>query len=153
MLKAKGDPKDKLLFKWVRGAAVTQSELADPTNVTSYRMCVYTGNTNDLLEAFSIPASPANWSPLSDKGYKYEEANSANGLTKILLKGSQTAGKSKVLAKGKGVNLPHPYLGIMPVPVTVHVVNLDTGVCIEGVFDSADVKKNEDWLFKAKAQQ
>jgi hypothetical protein len=154
LIKKKGGTYDRQLFKWLKGAAVMQPELADPTNATQYRVCVYTGNTNDFLEGFSVPAGAPNWSPVSDKGYIYKEPTGTNGgLTKMLLKGSATAGKSKVLVKGKGANLPDPSLTNMPVPVTVQVVNPDTGLCVEAAFDAPHVLKNEDHLFKAKMQQ
>jgi hypothetical protein len=54
------------------------------------------------------------------------------------------------LVKGKGGNLPDPTLDSMPLPVTAQVINPDTGVCVEAVFDTPNVKKNSSTLFKAK---
>jgi len=52
--------------------------------------------------------------------------------------------------KGKGPNLPDPPLGSLPFPVTAQLVNRETGVCMEGVFN--DAIKNDETQFKAKAQ-
>jgi hypothetical protein len=41
----------------------------------------------------------------------------------------------------------------LTLPVTVQLVNSDSGLCFEGLFDTvADVKKNIGGLFKGKAQ-
>jgi cysteine-rich repeat protein len=149
ILKQNGGGGDKQLFKWIKGDAVSQAEVADPTAATDYAVCVYSGATNELLESFSVPAAGGNWSPLGDKGYKYKELTGTNGgLTGLLLKGGD-AGRTKVLVKGKGGNLPDPTLDSMPLPVTAQVINPDTGVCVEAVFDTPNVKKNSSTLFKA----
>lgn len=150
LLKRNGGAKDKQVFKWVKGPALTHSQLADPTISAQYRVCLYSGPTNSFLESFSVPSGAPSWSPIDDAGYQYKDPSGINGgLTKVQLKGSRTPGKSKVLVKGKGSNLPDPALANIALPVTVQVINPDTGVCIEAVFNTA--LKNTDTLFKAKA--
>jgi hypothetical protein len=154
ILQQNGGSGDKQLFKWGKGDALTQTQLGDPTGTTEYAICIFNGPTNDVLESFTVPAADGKWSALGTSGYKYKDSNGTNGgLTKLLLKGSTTPGKSKVLLKGKGGNLPDPGLANLPLPVTAQVINPDTGVCVEAVFDTGDVKKNTNTLFKAKAQQ
>lgn len=144
ILKQNGGSGDKQLFKWVNGDALSQmTDLADPTDTTEYAVCLYKGSNDEELESFSVPAGAPNWSAIGDKGYKYKELTATNGgLTKLLLKGSLTAGKSTVVVKGKGTNLPDPTLANMQLPVTAQVINPDTGVCVEAVFHTQDVKKN-----------
>ena len=48
-------------------------------------------------------------------------------------------------------NLPDPTLGNIPAPVTAQLVNSDTAVCWEAVYDASDVIKNQADQFKAKA--
>jgi hypothetical protein len=59
------------------------------------------------------------------------------------------AGQAKILAKGKGANLPDPNLPLAT-PVTVQLVNGDTGLCWESSFEAGDIGKNEAGQFKAK---
>lgn len=153
ILKQNGGAGDKQLFKWVNGDILTLADLADPTTSTAYGICMYEGPTNEELEFISVPPGAPNWRASGTNGYKYKELNGTNsGITKMLFRGNDTAGKSKALVKGKGDNLPDPTLGDMQTPVTVQVINPDTGACVEAVFDSGDVKKNTSTLFKAKAQ-
>jgi hypothetical protein len=142
--------KDKLLFKWIKGDSVDQTQLGDPTDSADYSLCVYAGGANDLVAAADVPPSSTLWDAISTKGYKYKDGNAQeDGVTNVIVKGSD-ANKSKALVKGKGPNLPDPTLGSLPFPVTAQLVNRETGVCMEGVFNAAI--KNEATQFKAKAQ-
>jgi hypothetical protein len=51
--------------------------------------------------------------------------------------------------KGKGVALPDP-TPPLTLPVTVQMVNSDSGLCWEGVYDTPNVTKNVIGQFKAK---
>ena len=145
------DSKDKLIWKWIKGQATTQAELGDPTLTAGYRFCVY--DASGFLLGASVPPSTSKWSRVSDKGYKYKDTNgSADGITKVLLKGNASEQRSKALVKGKGTNLPDPVVGSLTLPVTAQLRNMSTGVCIEGVYESGDVIKNDAGQFKAKAQ-
>lgn len=153
ILKQNGGVGDKQLFKWVNGDILTLADLQDPTTSTVYGICMFEGPSNELLESINVPPGAPNWRASGTNGYKYKELNGTNsGITKMLFRGNDTAGRSKALVKGKGDNLPDPILGDMQTPVTVQVINPDTGACVEAVFDTNDVKKNTSTLFKAKAQ-
>ncbi len=145
------DSKDKLIWKWIKGAATTTSEFADPQATAEYALCIYAGTTNSLRAAVAIPPSSTKWQPISTKGFTYQDqAGTAGGVQKVVLK-SGTAGKSKVLLKGKGVNLPDPLdIGPLGVPVTAQLVNYQSGVCWESNFTGAN--KDTTTLFKAKNQ-
>jgi hypothetical protein len=144
------DSKDKLVWKFIKGAQTTQSDLADPRSSADYALCIYAGTTNGLVAHINVPPSSSKWSILSTKGYKFFDSTLADdGAQKILLKGGG-AGKSKMLVKGRGVNLPDPLnSGSLPLPVTVQLFNYQTGVCFDSSFNSA--LKNTTTFFKAKA--
>jgi hypothetical protein len=143
------DAKDKLVWKWLKGQA-TQMEFADPTATTGYALCIYAGSTATRIAAASVLGG-TNWQSVSDKGYAYSDASGAeSGIQKIGLKGSAT-GKAKTLVLGKGVNLPDPILGNVPLPVTVQLVNQDTGLCLQATYDSSAVIRNNPIEFEAKA--
>ena len=149
LLKQKGGSKDKLLWKWVKGAATDPAELGTPTSGTDYAFCLYAGTAAVLVADVAIPADPLKWSPLSDRGYKYKDPDATiNGVQRVLLKGGD-AGKAKILLKGAGDGLPDPPLGLA-LPVKMQLVNLDTDACWEADYDLADVIKNETGQFKVK---
>jgi cysteine-rich repeat protein len=142
--------KDKLIWKWVKGTA-SLADFGNPTGLpagtTSYTLCLYAGTASALGGATVPPGS--NWSALGSKGFKYKDpSGTADGIQKVLLKSNAQPNKSKILAKGKGVNLPD--LPAMPFdsPVTVQLSNDSNSVCYESVF--TNFKKNANGKFKAK---
>jgi hypothetical protein len=143
------DNKDKLTWKFIKGAATTQMDLADPTATANYALCIYSGPSNALVGQMSLPASNTKWHVLGSKGYKFLDLSLADdGAQKVLVKGGGP-GKSKALVKGRGANLPDPLDGgSLSFPVTVQLLNYQTGVCFESSFSSA--LKNTTTLFKAK---
>ena len=143
---ATDDTKDKLLFKWIKGAETSQMDFADPVASTSYALCVYAGTTNALIADAALPPGPS-WSAIGTKGYKFK-GTSPDGLSLAILKGG-AAGKSKALAKGKGAALPDPTLPVA-YPVTVQIKKDGSPLCLESVFTSVNEKKNTDAQFKAK---
>ena len=151
------DAKDKLVWKWTKGAATTLAELGTPTGTTGYTLCIYAGSANALVAKATVPPDPVKWQPVSDVGWKYKDpAATADGVQKVLLK-SGAAGKAKELLKGKGSALPDLPPGTLPVavdgfPVVAQLFNNETNLCWEGRFDAADVKSNTAAQFKAKHQ-
>lgn len=145
------DSKDKLIWKWIKGQPTNTADFADPLSTANYALCIYAGSTNALIADLLVPPG-AGWSNISTKGFKYRDKTAPlpSGIQKVILK-AHILDKSKALVKGKGDNLPTitPPLSL---PVTVQLVNSDTGVCFEGMYDTLDLKKNQTGLFKAKAQ-
>ncbi|MGH7786892.1 MAG: hypothetical protein ACRERC_08500, partial [Candidatus Binatia bacterium] len=127
------DSKDKLIWKWIKGASTSQLDFANPTSTASYALCIYSGTTSALTASVEVPPSPSKWSTVSTKGYKYfDTAATEDGAQKITLKGSST-GKSKALVKGRGANLPDPINATgLTMPVKVQLINHDTAICFEG---------------------
>ncbi len=144
------DNKDVLVWKWLRGEETSQAALADPLLNAHYTFCVYAGATPVLVAQATVLPNGVKWSPISDRGYKYKDkSGSAAGLQRLVLKAG-TSGQSKVLLKGKGADLPDMTLPI-DLPVTAQLVNGETGVCFEAVYDTLEVRRNEAGKFKAKA--
>jgi cysteine-rich repeat protein len=143
------DAKDKLLFKWLKGAQTDLVAFGDPLNSADYALCLYTGPQRAPLTHFAIPNDSAKWQPLSTRGYRYKDkGGSAAGVTRVLLK-SGAAGKSMAQVKGRGANLPDPTFSNLPVPVTAQLVNSQTNACFEAVFESSDLRKNDSGHFLA----
>lgn len=143
--------KDKLIWKWIKGATTLLSEFADPSTTATYALCFYAGPTASLIGDLDVPPDSAKWTAISSKGFKYKDKmGTADGVTKIILKGS-LSNKSKALLKGKGLGLPDFTLPILPgdLPVIVQLRNSQTGVCWESEF--ATPIRNQAGLFKGKA--
>jgi hypothetical protein len=141
--------KDKLIWKWIKGANTTQAEFADPITTANYALCFYGGPSAALIGDADVAPS-ANWKPISTKGFKYKDTSGAqDGITKVILKGS-LSNKSKVLVKGKGNGLPDFTQPFLPadLPIIVQLRNNQTGICWEGSFGSPI--KNTEALFKDK---
>ena len=50
---------DKLIWKFIKGAASSQPDFADPTLTANYALCIYAGTTQ--VAAMNIPPSSTNW--------------------------------------------------------------------------------------------
>jgi hypothetical protein len=142
------DGNDKLIWKWLKGAATTTNDFGSPTSTEDYRLCLYAGAAS---ESVAIPAG-ADWQGLGQGGFKFKSLNGApEGATKAVLKAGGL-GAASVLVKGKGGNLPDTLTGMLSLPVTVQLINDNNSTCFESVFDTGDVIKNSGTQFKAKAQ-
>jgi hypothetical protein len=147
IVKDKADnTKDKLIWKWIKGQSTQLSDLLDPLSTAQYSLCIYENGVG--TETINVPPDPMKWQTIDSKGFKYKDSTgAADGVQKVILKGS-TDNKSKILVKGKGNNLPDTAPPPMTLPVTVQLVNSDTGVCFTSNFTSA--KKNVAGQFKGK---
>jgi YVTN family beta-propeller protein len=140
------DSRDKLLWKWSKGNALSTTGLGDPTATTAYALCVYAGATNALMVEAVIPPG-AGWSTIGARGYRYNGSN-PDGLSLALLKAG-AASKSKAMARGKGTSLPDSTLPFA-YPVTVQLKQFGASFCIEAAFTADDEKKNTPTQFRAK---
>ena len=147
LMKQNGGAKDKLVWKWIKGAAVTPANLGNPQTSADYAFCLYAGG---VLVAGADLAAGSAWTATAT-GYKYSDpSGSSDGIIKALLK-QGIAGKSKVLVKGKGNNLPDPALGSLALPVTAQLVNTTSGFCVGASFAGPNVITSGASVFKAKA--
>ena len=145
------DASDKLIFRWLHGAATTSGDLGDPSTSTTYAVCVYEdteGTPTKVLDAVApvggLCGSRDCWKrlgPLPPSGWNYTDRNATpHGLTKIVVKAGG-AGSAKLLAKGKGGRVAPPALPLT-LPVAVQVVNSD-GTCWTATYAGGAVIKNE----------
>jgi hypothetical protein len=142
-----GGTRDKLVWKWIRGANTTTLDFANPQSTADYALCIYAGIGNALVAQIHVPASP-NWIVDGQKWKYRDPAASADGTQKITLKASSD-GKSRATLKAKGINLPDP-LDANPLgtPVTVQLVNYETGVCVEGNYTTATKDTQTSFIAK-----
>jgi cysteine-rich repeat protein len=139
---------DKLLWKWRRGLSTTFAELQNPTSTASYGLCIYDAGTL-LIADVTVPPS-TKWTALGDRGYSFTDPTGADdGAQRLLLKASDSD-RAKALVKGRGSALPDPPLGALNLPLTVQLINGETGTCFEASYDSADVLRDDAQRFKGR---
>jgi cysteine-rich repeat protein len=131
------DTKDKLQWKWARGATTVQQDFGDPTTSADYQLCVFAESSGPptVLFAAAVPASASRWSALGTVGYEYlDKAASQDGMSEILVRGG-AAGRSKIVLRGKGAGLSDPALPLAPADgIRVQLTNQSTGICWESEF-------------------
>ncbi len=148
------DQKDRLLWKWQKGAATTVADFGDPLGGTDYRLCLYDG-ASTLLASASIPAggscnvkSPRPCWRSSRSGFRYVDRDlTPEGILQLTLRAG-SAGKAQIVLKGKGVLLNTPDLPVQTLPIRVQLVNAG-GECWEAIYGTT-LRNQEDRL-KAKS--
>jgi cysteine-rich repeat protein len=140
-------PKDKLVWKWLKGTVAAQGDFGNPTASAGYTLCVYAGSTPAPVMEVSVPAV-GDWSAIGTKGYKYMDKTMAvEGVMKIMLKAG--TGNAKAMVLGKDGNLPVPSLPLdMSSGVITQLSNSDNANCWEATFSSTI--QNDPPMFKAK---
>lgn len=136
--------KDKLIWKWLKGAATTLTDLGVPTGTTNYALCIYAGTA---VATINLPAG-SDWQATGTKGFKFKDpTGTPDGAQSAILQ-SGAAGKAKALVKGKGSNLPGTLAPPLSLPVTTQLVNEGNSTCFQAVYSTAI--KNDTKQFKAK---
>jgi hypothetical protein len=146
---ASDDGKDKLLWKWVKGAATVEADFGSPQSSTRYSLCVYRGAIPALLAELALPPGDG-WQPLPGKGFKYGHASRLpHGVQKTLLRaGAQD--KAKIILKAKGANLPDGLLPVGTTPVVAQLLRADTMGCWQGTYDGAGISSDDATQFKGQ---
>jgi hypothetical protein len=146
------DAKDRLTWQWLQGAATTLTDLGVPTDTTPYALCLYAGESTAAIAGADVAPSADLWRPAGPKGFAYRDpAGSRDGIRQVALE-SGAPGKSSVVARGKGADLPDPPSGPWPLPVTAQLVQGADGACFEAIYDSAVVKRNDAEGFDARTR-
>jgi hypothetical protein len=149
------DTKDKLVWKWLKGAATTIGDFGDPLTDTTYELCVYdqTGGSPNLVLSSKAPnagvcAGQPCWKQTAS-GFKYKDKDlSPNGILGVLLKAGED-GKAKIVVKGKSASLGLPPTLTLTQPITVQIKN-NVGTCWEADYSAPALVDQPD-QFKDKA--
>jgi len=143
--------RDKLVWRWSKGAATTPAEIGDPTSTTSYFLCLYRADGTALMGYATIPSDATKWSARGT-GFAYRDAQGSVRRAGVRAGGT---GATKALVVGKGAALPDLPLPLQGAdfPVVVQLSNSDSAACWEGRYETpADVIKNEADRFQAKTR-
>ncbi len=146
------DKKDGLNWKYVKGAPTVVGDFGAPLTTTDYTLCIYDSSARpqplllaQIPAGGTCPTKPC-WKAIKG-GFKYnDKLFTPDGIQQLQLK-SGIAGRSKIILKGKGIDIPMPTLPLTTT-VTVQLKNED-GVCWEARYSTAI--KNIPQQFRAKA--
>src|SRR4029450_11138017 len=148
-VRARSPKKTNLAWKWAKGAATLADELGDPRTDRTYGLCVWTNAPGALL-ALRVPPDATRWTAKSDGHLTYKDgAGTADGVRRVTLEPG-LAGKAKAHVAAGGTNLLAPALGGIATPVIVQLVDHDSTLCFESIFESRDVQRNDMEALKAK---
>ena len=129
---------DKLLWKWLKGAATAVADFGDPRRDTRYSLCLYKGGLPLLAGEMALPPG-ATWTALPGKGVRYSEPSGLpHGARRALLKASAD-GTATIIVKASGDRLLDGLLPIASLPVVAQLFRNDTATCWEGTHDPAAV--------------
>src|SRR5262249_31445417 len=153
---SKGPDKDKIDWKWNKGAATTLADFGNPVTTDSFVFCLFDTSqaTPSLLFRADVAedgtcgtkAKPC-WSQKSDKGFTFKNSDgNATGVTSVKLTAGES-GKAKIQLKGKGSALSGRPFGLtappFPLPLTAQLQSTN-GQCWEADFSSTGLKKNDE---------
>jgi hypothetical protein len=159
--------KEKLIAKLLKGPSISQSDFGDPlTGSTKYKLCIY-DDTATLAGTVVVDRGSATdcsggatdcWGAIGGapggKGYKFKDNDFASdGVQKILLKGGpSSAGKSKILLKGRSGTLPLPIAPSLTTTTSVTMQFHGDDAAGLGCWEATltDIKKQLSDNFKAK---
>jgi hypothetical protein len=157
-----GVERDRLTWKWTKGAATAFAEFGDPTDDTpagtDFALCVYKAGLPRPLLSLAIPrggqcAGVDCWRQIGTSKYKYlDDALSADGVRKADVKAGASDGQAKASVKGAGAGLGLPALPLNGA-IRSELRNSEseaTGVCWGAAFDT--VIRRTGTMYKAKGE-
>jgi len=151
------DSGDRMLWKWVYGAATSKADFGDPLSSTSYELCVFDGAGHTIARAGAPPGRDCGGRPCwkgTSTQFTYRSRDHLPGggrrpstVTLRLREGPD--GKARIVAHGTG-----PTIDLSPLPATQPVVvqiknNADPPTCWEATY-SAPARRNQPGQFTDK---
>ena len=149
---AQGGDRDRLVWKWLKGAATTKAEFADPIDADTYELCLYDGT--GLIGSATAPVGgtcngASCWTE-SSRGFKYRDTElTPDGLRSIALKEGESE-NARILVKARGANLAMPNLSALVSPMTVQLKH-GNGVCWSARYSFPPALKNDVETFRDRA--
>jgi len=147
--------KDRLVWKWAKGAATALADFGDPGATDGYTLCLYeepAAGPSIRLQAAApaggVCAGRPCWSARASKLKYVDKERTPDGLQKVDLKAGAD-GKAKVAVKGQGELLTVPSLPLEP-PFRVQLLGAH-GVCWEARYSAAGIRSNVPALLRARS--
>lgn len=156
ILKDGSQARDKMSWRWRRGAETTPGDLGTPATTSAYALCLYAkadGSTipvmeNDIPAGLTCEGAPC-WTASGD-GFRYSDKETRHGAVASmrLTPGAEGQPSIDLRAKGGAIGLPSLPLDLSA-PARVQLLNTETGTCWEATFSTAS--KNTSNSFAAKS--
>jgi hypothetical protein len=138
------DAKDKLLWKWTKGAATSKPDFGNPLGTDHYALCIYNAGT---LVGSSIAEAGAEWEDQS-AGYKQKDKTASPfGALKVQLRAGD-AGQAKIGYNGRGTGLVMPDVSSLTGPIDIQLIHAADATCWGATF-TAPFKQNDGVTLKA----
>jgi len=143
----KFDDKNKFIWSYIQGEAMSVGALGNPIQTDDYTICVYDGVGGSPALVMELQAlAGSGWRAQASNGFGYSDRErTSDGLQKMrVAAGSASLSKVKVTARGVNIPIPAPYSeGIQLLEadptVIVQMVNT-TGTCWNNEFDPATAR-------------
>jgi hypothetical protein len=141
----RGRDADSLSWQLRSSEPTSRADFGDPTTTTDVSLCLYADGRS--VAELHVPAA-SGWTA-SAKSMQYDgKGIRGDGVRKVVLQARDEAG-ARLRVKGKGRRLP--VLGLpLAAPLTVQLVNLQTGVCWERTFTAPDVRRSDALKLRAE---
>jgi hypothetical protein len=152
------DRKDRLDWKWGKGAITPKSAFGDPTTTTDYGLCIYDATDQLVMSAIIPPGTlcdPSHphlcWKSTTS-GFRYRDsALSADGVRRVVLGQGLRDGKAKILVVGKGVGLGMPVLPFAPAALPLRAqLEAGNGECWVATYGASSSHNTAD-TFSARS--
>jgi len=141
------DARDRLVWMWRNGAAISKADFGNPLTTSSYALCVYEtagDGSPSLVLGAAAPAGGrcgkhACWKA-SRRGFAYHGSGlSPNGLLSLGLKAGNP-GNASIAVTGRGAKIQMPRLPLST-PIIVQLKRGDGDRCWEARYSSAAVNR------------
>jgi hypothetical protein len=143
----RGRPDDSLSWRLRSPEPASPVDFGDPATTTDVSLCLYAGG--QPAAELHVPAADG-WT-VSSSSMRYDGRDiRGDGVRRVLLRARDGAGAT-LRVKGKGRRLPALDLPLAA-PLTVQLVNLQTGVCWESSFGAGDVRRSDARKLRAVAR-
>ena len=146
VVQSKSPSNQGLTFTWAKGPSTTNSaDFGDPTTTADYAVCLLCG-----LDPGERPGRSHGSAGSVPTGFLYN-SKTAPVLQQMILAAGKTAGKAKIVARGKGsMGLPPSLPFQTATSVTVQVVNSQNTNCWGDTYGTFQISKNTPTQLKAK---
>ncbi len=152
----RSDPdRDRLAWKWKRGAETTLEEFGTPAGTESYSLCLYDEGAEFTAPIRLAIPSGAGWNVSGGKRLQYKDGAGVNDGVKSVRLQAGSAGRSTLQLKAKRAAMGLP-AAVAPdrlfaanAAFTVQLVSAPQGRCWSTFFQPSDVRTNAVDRFKA----
>ena len=156
------DRRDRIAWKWRKGAATAVADFGDPLGGDDYALCVYDESAPEprLVVAAAVPANDACAAASGADCWAQARAGARvlryrsierrpDGIERVVLKpGRDGAARITLHGRGEHIDVPHLPLGL---PLRTQLLGAH-GPCWESWHTSAGVRRNDERMFRGLAE-